>query len=38
VSGGALWSDEEAVWVIVMLLIASDDVRIDVFRQTAIRN
>jgi hypothetical protein len=38
VSGEALWSDEEAVRVIVMLLIASDDVRFDVFRQSAIRN
>lgn len=37
-SGGVVWSGEEAVWVIVFLLIASDDVRFDVFRQSAIRN
>jgi hypothetical protein len=38
VSDKAVWSGEEAVLVTVILLIASDDVRFDVFRHSAIRN
>jgi hypothetical protein len=38
VSDKAVWSGEDAVWVMVILLIASDDVRFDVFRHSAIRN
>ena len=38
VSDEAVWSGAEAIWVMVILLIASDDVRFDVFRHSAIRN
>jgi hypothetical protein len=38
VSDEAVWSGAEAVWVMVILLIASNDVRFDVFRDSAIRN
>ena len=38
VSDEAVWSGADAIWVMVILLIASDDVRFDVFRHSAIRN
>ena len=38
VSYAAVRSGEEAVWLMVILLIASDDVRFDVFRHSAICN
>jgi hypothetical protein len=38
VSDEAVWSGGDAVWVTVILLIAWDDARFDVFRRNAIRN